>query len=247
MQTIQLAAVALLLAGAASAETAKDAWTKLAGAKMAKRPGFQFVERDPKLPNVLIYGDSMAYTPTVQKELKGKANVYRIYCNGGDSGTFIEKVTRMQTTMSNKSLQGHWDFDWDVIHINVGLHDLKYAANGQLVAVKDGKQVNSTETYAKNLDAIVAFLKKQAPKAKVIFATTTPVPEGGKGRVAGDAKRYNEVAVKTLGKYPEILYAFTKPHQPEWWTRPGNVHFKSNGYTAQGKEVARVIAAALKR
>ncbi len=43
-------------------------------------------------------------------------------------------------------LEDRWDFEWDVIHINVGLHDLKYVndrekldmENGQLVADRAG-------------------------------------------------------------------------------------------------------------
>jgi len=98
--------------------------------------------------------------------------------------------------------------------------------------------------------AIIAYLKQLAPKAKLIFATTTPVPEGEPGRIAGDAAKYNQIALKVLKDYPEIavddLYAFTKPQHAQWWTKPGNVHFNTAGATAQGKEVARVIEQQLK-
>ena len=235
----------------ASAGTAQEAWSKLVGKKASKRPEMIFVHNDPALPNVLLYGDSisMAYTPYVRASLKGKANVYRLHCNGGDSASFIPKMTQMHEAMRDKKQEGHWAFDWDVIHFNVGLHDLKYMANGKLDS-KNGKQVHSTEEYEKNLKLIIPYLKKLAPKAKLIFCTTTPVPKGGTGRVAGDALKYNKVALKVMAEHPEIivndLYTFTKPNQPKWWTRPGNVHFKPNGCKAQGEEVARVVLQALK-
>jgi len=176
--------------------------------------------------------------------------VYRLYCNGGDSSSVITKMKTMHDTMRNPRLAGHWDFDWDVIHFNVGLHDLKYM-NGKKLDRVNGRQVTSTADYEKNLRAIIAYLKELAPQAKLIFVTTTPVPEGEAGRIAGDAAKYNQVALKVLKDYPEIgvndLYAFTKPHHKEWWTKPGNVHFNTEGATAQGKESARVIEQELQK
>lgn len=234
-------------------EQAEDAWKKLVRSpRSLKRPAFQFVENNPKLPNVLIYGDSIsiAYTKATRDALKGKVNTYRLYCNGGDSASFIKKMDNMHTTMKDKKLKGNWDFDWDVIHFNVGLHDLKYMKGRKLDRV-NGKQAISPEDYEKNLRSIVAYLKKSAPKAKLIFVTTTPVPEGEAGRIAGDAAKYNQIALKVLMDHPEImvndLYAFTKPQHKKWWTKPGNVHFNSAGATAQGKESARVIEQALKK
>ncbi|QDV53662.1 SGNH/GDSL hydrolase family protein [Gimesia fumaroli] len=234
-------------------QQAKDAWEKLVRSpRFLKRATFQFVENNPKLPNVFLYGDSIsiAYTDATRNALKGKANVYRLYCNGGDSSSFIQKMKTMHDTMRDEKVKDHWGFDWDVIHFNVGLHDLKYL-NGRKLDRKNGKQVTSLEDYEKNLRAMIAYLKELAPQAKLIFVTTTPVPEGEPGRVAGDAAKYNAVALKVLKEYPEIgvndLYGFTKPHHKEWWTKPGNVHFNATGATAQGNESARVIEQELKK
>ena len=216
------------------------------GKKFEDRPEFAYVENNPSLPNVLIYGDSISigYTQRVREDLKDKANVYRLYCNGGDSASFIEKMTMMHDTMSDKGLDHPWKFQWDVIQFNVGLHDLKYVANRKLDK-KEGKQVSSIDEYMKNLDDNVAYMSKLSPGAKLIFATTTPVPEGEPGRFAGDARKYNEAALKVMRKYPEIiindLFAFTKANHSEWWSKPGNVHYNQDGKNAQGDEVARVI------
>ena len=225
--------------------SAKNAWAKLAG-KGSKRPEFAFVENDPELPNVLIYGDSISimYTQRVRQKLAGKANVYRIFSNGSDSSVFIPKMKKMHQVMRDKKLDQPWTFDWDVIHFNVGLHDLKYLA-GKKLDKKNGKQVTSLEDYEDNVNAIVTYLKELAPGAKLVFATTTPVPEGEPGRFAGDAKKYNDAAIKVMEKFPEIsindLYSFTKPNQPQWMAKAGDVHYKMLGRNAQGDEVARTI------
>jgi lysophospholipase L1-like esterase len=247
---LQLYLLLILFSGAAYAESAEEAWYQLVGEKFAGRPEFVFVENDPKLPNVLIYGDSISigYTEPVRDSLQGQANVYRLYCNGGDSASFIPKMNKMHATMRKEALDEPWTFRWDVIHFNVGLHDLKYISNGKLDK-KNGEQVSSVDTYQQNLRDIIAFLGEFAPDVKLVFATTTPVPEGEPGRLAGDAQKYNQVALEVMKEYPEIeindLFTFTKPNQPEWWTKPGNVHFNDVGKSAQGDEVARILSAAL--
>ncbi|GIZ10208.1 SGNH/GDSL hydrolase family protein [Flavobacterium sp. UMI-01] len=222
----------------------KEAWKKLAN----KEEAFKYVTPEPKLPKVLLYGDSISigYTPTVQAKLEGKANVFRIFNNGGSSDTFIPKMEKMKQTMFEPYLKGGWDFKWDVIHFNVGLHDLKYLKEGKLDA-KNGKQVNSIETYKQNLNEICLYLQKEFPKAKLIFATTTAVPdEGADGRLAGDSERYNVAAREVLANYPSIsindLYSFTKPHAKEWHIKPHDVHYNNLGKTAQGEQVAQIIA-----
>lgn len=234
--------------------TAEDAWYGIALRKKAndKNAAFQYVENDPSLPNVLIYGDSIsiAYTPVVRELLSGEANVYRLHVNGGFSSSFVEKMDTLHRTMENPNIKGHWTHDWDVIQVNVGLHDLKYVVKGSKLDKVNGKQVASPDEYERNLEGIIAYLGKNHPKAKLVFALTTPVPEGEPGRQAGDAAKYNKVALKVLKGHPEIvvndLYSFTKPHHAHWWSKPGNVHYNKEGIRAQGEEVARVLETLLK-
>ena len=226
-------------------ESAENAWANLAG-RFANRPEFAFVENNPDLPNVLIYGDSISigYTQRVRAKIEGQANVYRLFRNGGSSQGFVQLMENMHDVMCDEQLEEPWDFQWDVIHFNVGLHDLKYLLDGKLDK-ENGVQVTSLEDYKKNLRDIVAYLKKLAPNAKLIFATTTPVPDGAQGRFVGDAKKYNEAALEVLRDFPEIvindLFTFTKP-----WSKPGDVHFNVAGRNAQGDEVARVILSGFK-
>lgn len=150
--------------------------------------------------------------------------------------------------MRAEHLMDPWDFSWDVIHFNVGLHDLKYVVDGKLNKV-DGIQVTSPEAYAEHLRQIVRYLHEFAPEAKLIFATTTPVSEGEPGRLPGDAAVYNRVAVEVLAEFPDVvindLHAFTQPHHADWWFAPGNVHFNPVGRQALGARVAEVIEAQL--
>jgi acyl-CoA thioesterase-1 len=187
----------------------------------------------PGLPRILLIGDSISigYTVATREALKGKANVHRIPTNGGPT-------TRGLSELDKWLGKGKWD----VIHFNWGLHDLKYMdAKGTLTSIEKGKQQVSPDQYAKNLNTLISRLKKT--KAKLIFATTTPVVVGTKGRIHGDSKKYNQIALKVMksqGVAIDDLYSFILPtlktHQ-----LPKNVHFNRQGSQALGKQVADSI------
>lgn len=191
-------------------------------------PVFANVPDVPGLPRVLIIGDSisMGYTLPVRKLLEGKANVHRVPENGGDTANGIAKLDKwLSVNGSNK---------WDIIHFNWGLHDLK--------VVKDGHQV-SPEQYEKNLRELVARMR--ATGAKLIWATTTPVPEGKVSPVRRneDVLRYNQIAAKIMADESVIqddLYAASLAHQKEW-QRPANVHYTDQGSKALAELVHQAI------
>ncbi|MFC1761522.1 GDSL-type esterase/lipase family protein [Planctomycetota bacterium] len=226
-------------------DACKDAWRGM-HKFTASRYQFRYIEPIASLPKVFIYGDSISigYTEYVRAALDDKACVYRLHQNGGASGGFVQNMERLRKTMFQPGLKQGWDFDWDVIHFNVGLHDLKYVANGKLDKEK-GKQVASLETYENNLRSIIKYLKSQYPQAKLVFCSTTPVPEGEPGRIVGDAERYNQVAYKVLKDHQDIrindLHTFSIPVQEEYAAGPGDVHYKAEGSRLQGMEVARAI------
>ena len=234
------------------ANSAEQAWNSLPEPNRLGQPEFAYVVNDPALSNVLIYGDSISidYTQDLRRELHGIANVYRLYTNGRDSGSFIQQMTLMHDTMRNQNLVGHWDFDWDLVHFNVGLHDLKYVLDGKLNR-EQGEQVATIEQYQTNLRDIVGYLKQTFPEAKLVFATTTPVPQGARGRDPGDAEKYNTAALAVLTAYPDIvindLFTLTLPNQAQWWRKPGNVHFNATGSAKQAEQVAQVICEVLQQ
>jgi hypothetical protein len=80
-------------------------------------------EPDPALPNVLILGDSISigYTLPVRRLLAGEANVYRPMQADGIS------PENCQGTSNSLQHLDRWlgEREWDLIHFNWGLHDLK--------------------------------------------------------------------------------------------------------------------------
>ena len=210
--------------------------------KAARKPNpvFAEVEDVVGLPRVLLIGDSISigYTIPVRVALNGKANVHRPKVNCGP------------TTTGLKSIDG-WlgDGQWDVIHFNWGLHDLKYIGSdgknlGDPSDSKSHQQV-SPEDYEKNLKQLVERLKKTG--AKLIWRNTTPVPEGAAGRVVGDAAKYNLIAAKIMQENSipiHDLYSFVLPQQDKIML-PANVHFTKDGYDALAGEVVTAIRKSL--
>lgn len=223
-------------------KTAEQAWATLTG-NMGKRAMFSYVETRSELPDVLVYGDSISvgYTLGVRQALAERVNVHRIHLNGGDSSSFIQKFNDMESAMRAPNLEEHWDFDWDVIHVNVGLHDLKYINDRNKLDLENGELVTTVQKYSQNLHQIIAHLNQTAPEAKLIFALTTKVPPGSGGRIEESELSYNAAALAVLSDYPNIavnnLRTVSLPYE-----QPGNVHFKPEGIAAQAKHVAEVIA-----
>ncbi|MSU48255.1 MAG: SGNH/GDSL hydrolase family protein [Opitutus sp.] len=227
-------AATILAAGHPLAASAAD----LAAEARAERPGllksypeaFAPVAEDPKLPRVLLIGDSISigYTPAVRGLLGGVANVQRIPDNGGP-------------TTRGLALIDEWlgDGRWDVIHFNFGLHDIARVNAGQ-------PRVTAAD-HGKNLRALVARLK--ATGARVIFATTTPVPNAEVRPVRRDADviAYNAIATGVMaadGVAVNDLYAMARPRL-DAIQQPANVHFTSEGYRALAEPVAAAIRAQL--
>ena len=190
---------------------------KIAGRSNA----WDFVQDDPKLPRVLLIGDSISrgYTQPVRKVLAGKANVHRAPENCGPTANGIKKLTI-------------WlgDGKWDVIHFNFGIHDRK----------------TPLADYDSRLDTIATQLK--ATGTKVIWASTTPVGEGGmKDATDADLVQRNEIAARVMQKHGiaiDDLYTFMKPDLAKY-QNPKDVHFNGAGYDHLGGEVSRAITAAL--
>ena len=84
--------------------------------------------------------------------------------------------------------------------------------------------------------------------AKLVWASTTPVPEGSGGRIPGDAKKYNAVAADVMKKHGvpvNDLYAHVID-KLEKYQRPANVHFVEEGSEYLGKKAAKEIIKQLK-
>jgi acyl-CoA thioesterase-1 len=194
-------------------------------------PALQPVEDRPGLPRVLLIGDSISigYTLEVRRLLKDKANIHRIPQNGGATDVGLERI---DTWLG--------DGNWDVIHFNFGLHDAKFQSETTLRSTR--------EEYAANLRTLVTQMKGTG--AKLIFATTTPVPLGGNlspTRKFDSIPERNTAAVQVMAEcgvtvndlYATVLPVFTQVG------RPNDVHFQPEGYDVLARAVARSIEAVL--
>ena len=198
---------------------------------------------------VLILGDSisMGYTATVRSELKSIADVFRPTNAKGRPENCAGTLNGVKQLDRWLKIEGG---NFDVIHFNFGLHDLK-RVNGET-----GKNSNDPndprqsepDKYKERLQEIVKKLK--ATNAKLIYATTTPVPKGKMRphRDTTDPERYNKIAAEIM-KENEIevndLFAFAN-ERLEKIQRPANVHFTKEGSVELGKQVAEKIRGALK-
>jgi acyl-CoA thioesterase-1 len=259
MNIFSLGRLALLLSLSASvsfAQNLEPAPGKKAPAKPVD-PSLVEVPDAPGLPRVLLIGDSisMGYTLDVRAKLKGRVNIHHPPENCGPTE---RGLTRLDKWLGSNH--------WDVIHFNFGLHDLKYLdEKGQYVPPEQGKQLAPPEVYRKNLREIA--LRLQHTGAKVIFATTTPVPPGTLGRVAGDERPYNAVAVAVmqelgipvddLGGYVAAQQLKLPPRpaselppkgkraalRPGEIQQPFNVHFTPEGYD----QLANLVVASIEK
>lgn len=179
---------------------------------------WDYLEDDAKLPRVLLIGDSVSrgYTLATRAALKGKANVHRAPENCGPTANGLKKLDI-------------WlgEGKWDVIHFNFGIHD----------------RATPNEEYLVRLKQIVERLKKTG--AKVIWATTTPIPPDTKDgpKATESIEEKNRIALelmKSEGVAIDDLYAFILP-QLGTVQNPKDVHFTAQGYELLGGQVAQSV------
>jgi len=179
------------------------------------------------LPRVLLAGDSITrgYYRIVEKKLAGKA-----HCARFATSMFLANPDYLETL---KILLKRYDFA--VIHINNGLHGRGY----------------SEEQYAKGFPPLFKLLKTYAPRAKIIWAATTPVRE------RGHAAKIDENATRRVRERNRIAFEFMKERgipvddlfspvldHPEYFQSDG-VHYNAKGYQVLGGQVAAAISKAL--
>ncbi|MEI6275104.1 MAG: SGNH/GDSL hydrolase family protein [Prolixibacteraceae bacterium] len=187
-----------------------------------------------KTKNVLIIGDSisMGYTPFVQKALEPGIVVIH---NPGNGGSTVRGLDSLDVWIGSQK--------WDLIVFNFGLHDLVHKDEQNKYNVT-GKITVPVDQYAKNLGKIVARLKKT--NAKVMFVTTTVVPENSSGRKVEDPAIYNKAAKKVMHKkgiQVIDLYKVSETVHPQN-SIPGNVHYTPEGYQMLAAPIIKAIQTA---
>ena len=200
---------------------------------------------DAALPRVLLIGDSISigYTPAVIELMEGKAEVHRIRGNAGNTGRGLQNLSKWLDPEKGK---------WDIIHFNWGLWDLCYRhpeskTQGRRDKV-NGTVTHTPEQYRKNLEKLVEQL--EATGATLIWAATTPVPEGEAGRKVGDDLVYNKIAAEVMKEHDipiNDLHSLMVPHMKTKTTAPGNVHFTKEGSRILAEQVAATIEKVIKQ
>ncbi len=203
---------------------------------------FDDVIDDPKLPRVLLIGDSISidYTPDTRELLNGKANVHRPKCNCMFSANVVENI---------KNWLG--EEKWDVVHFNAGIWDCHFVDESGNILPDYGfdyydpnKIRTSHAQYRENLNKIVDAII--AAGAKPIFATTTTIPAWNEKR-REDINSLNEIA-KNLMYYKQVqiddLYSYSLPNLQQWQIAD-QVHFNQLGKKQLAKQVSQEILKAL--
>ena len=186
-------------------------------------------------PNILIVGDSISigYTPFVKERLAEKANVFHNEGNAQHTGTGLQKIAEW---VGNE--------DWQIVQFNWGLWDLAHRhPDATVYGNRDkinGKVTFTVDEYASNLDSLVTTLKTLTD-AKLIFVTTSYVPEGEAGRFVEDAVRYNAAAKKIMEKHGVLvndIYERSKEIHSKHNRASNDVHYTEAGSEKLGELIA---------
>jgi hypothetical protein len=172
-----------------------------------------------KPPRVLLIGDSISlgYFPFVKDALKDQAVVFS---SGQAQGT------RFVGEYLEKMILPIGGGQWDIIHFNAGLHDVK------------ANRIVPIDEYEKNLRDIIRRLK--ATNVRIVWASTTPLANE---QLDKDVIEYNAVAKKVMeenGIPIDDLYTLAKPQLAELQAKDG-MHFQDSGYKVLAKSVTDSI------
>ena len=172
-----------------------------------------------KLPTLLVIGDSISkgYLPPLRKILKNRFHIIHIDDNARTTA-YTLKHLRAWLRMTPR---------FDYVLYNNGLHDL------ERIQMDDDAEVSLAkvpeENYKQNLEAILTIFMES--DAKLIFATTTPIPEKASGWLSGREIEYNQAAIKIVRKHGGAicdLHTISLPLLPIIQNR-SDVHFNPIG------------------
>lgn len=185
---------------------------------------------ETNLPRVLLIGDSIAreYYPEVEKRLTGKAFVARLATSRFAADPVL--LNEIELVLDQAK--------FDVIHFNNGMHGWQH----------------SEAEYEKALPKFIKTIRAHAPKARLIWATTTPLRDG-KGVTYDTKAEYsderivarNELSAELVAaqKIPtDDLNAAVRGH-PEFHS--DNVHFNGQGVQVLAAQVSEAVEKLLPR
>jgi lysophospholipase L1-like esterase len=184
------------------------------------------------MPRVVLIGDSirMNYQPHVQEGLV-QAKVW-----GPNQNC---ETSRRILACFDDWISAH---DPDVVHINCGLHDLRYNPDAE-------ERVISPVEYAENIKKIMERLTCKTD-SQIIWATITPVNERWhqerklSRRYEADVALYNHLALETVSRYEvrvnDLFGAVISQGKDKILAEDG-VHFTDEGYRLLSQQVVKVV------
>ena len=182
---------------------------------------------DPKLPNVLLLGDSLSrnYFPEVTKKLAGVANVYLMASSTSVGDPRLPQQIREFAAMENVPFR--------VVHFNNGMHGWDY-------------------TEAQYKAAFPEFLRTMhsiaGKNGTLIWANMTPVKPHAFNGATNDRVDARNVIARTLIDAAHIpiddQHALMLRHQDLY---QDTVHFNDEGSNLMGDQAAAMIRAQLKK
>jgi lysophospholipase L1-like esterase len=180
---------------------------------------------DHDLPHVLLIGDSITrgYGPEVETALAGRAYVGRLATSKslGDPALLSEVELILRTNRV------------DVIHFNNGLHGSKY----------------TEQEYVEALPALLTVFKRTAPKAKVIWASSTDVvgarqPKDLTLARITERNRLAAAVVTQQGIPVDDLFSAVKDHAD--YHLADGAHFTPQAYGILAAQVAASVKSVLR-
>ena len=190
------------------------------------------------MKKVVLIGDSIrkGYDKYVKMAFEGVAEIFYPWDNCQFTGYILRHIIDWKNEMECGD-------DVDLVHWNAGLWD-------DLVML-DGKNHTPIAYYKENIQRICNSIKILFPKAKMIFATSTPIQEelflGPCKRFNADTEKYNEQAneiIKSNNGEINDLYSLVKGFPKDYYSDLTHLYTKQ-GTQLITEQVIRVIEESL--
>jgi lysophospholipase L1-like esterase len=182
---------------------------------------------NPKLPNVLLLGDSLSrnYFPQVTKDLAGVANVYLMASSTSVGDPRLPREIREFAAMEHVPFR--------IVHFNNGMHGWDYTEAQYKAAFPE---------FLRTVRSLIGS------NSGLIWATTTPVkPQAFNGATNDRVDARNTIA-RTFVDAAHIpvddQHALMMQHQDMY---QDTVHFNTAGSNLMGDQAAATIRAQLKK
>jgi hypothetical protein len=222
----------LFLTGLTTALLLAITLSSMAQEQKPKREGTEWLDvfmpntNDSALPRILLIGNSLTrgYYPEVVKLMEGKAYVARLTTSKSICDPALKKEIDL--------IMSYYKFD--IVQFNNGLHGFDY----------------TEEQYKQAFPGFVKTIRDNAPGAKLMWATLTPLHTRADAKIFDPKidriKARNKIALDYIATQKDIrvddLWALTIDH-PEYYQGGDGAHPLPAGYTALAQKVAEELTA----